>query len=446
MLHLAEAELKLAQMNLNEKDSLLLKQREALDKANADVYRLMAKCGERVYKSGPDHANFKDYGDLGPKGRWERIKKLVEAIFSHGEKLNKADIDDIHDRLARLFQIPLITPPPTRKFPYSNVQKQDKLDALADLKMFSALRWSWKQREALKIQLRAAQKDILAPTHAVRDLAQEMSQLAVYEWTNGARVIVNLEEYLTVRLQRLANNNKLHFLHQKNEVWCGVGGDKGGGTVKFILNIANVFPSNSVNNLSILGIYEGSEDAVGLRTAFSHVCGQLSKIKTVSISNKQYRLRLFPIGDMKFLCSFFGHLGANSAFPCLICTAGQEEIRRSSRVPVKIRNIAEMAKQGQLFQNARPTSQAQRTTLSKAYGSMEHPPLLNIPVTDIVPSPLHIAMGLAQVLVEAIEALMPGGATNPSLQTAYRAAGVIRLKPHHMFSGRNKFLASINKL
>ena len=103
-------------------------------------------------------------------------------------------------------------------------------------------------------------------------------------------MIDNLKDYLEIRLSRLASNGKL-LLHDSNEeIWLALGVDKGGNTTKLSVIPYNVQQSNSINNLIMVGIYEGSDSYPNLKEAMNCGLGQ----QMVNIELEPYNSFLTP--------------------------------------------------------------------------------------------------------------------------------------------------------
>jgi hypothetical protein len=73
----------------------------------------------------------------------------------------------------------------------------------------------------------------------------------------------------------------------KEEIWLKLGGDKGGGSFKMMLEVANIANPNSRRDTSVICVYESSDTAPNL-----HIALEKYKEQVESISNTSWRYAL----------------------------------------------------------------------------------------------------------------------------------------------------------
>jgi hypothetical protein len=155
--------------------------------------------------------------------------------------------------------------------------------------------------------------------------------------------------------------------------FVAVGGDKGGGHTKLGITYINNITQGTQAFLPLL-VYEGDdnyEDMNALRTAnLTKFVGE-STTHTHIFSVLQHILDTYPLsflnGDWPFISAIIGHRGASSFYPCPICIVERSFLLSEESY-------------------RRPTDG----------NSLHHNriPLLNIPSDRIVPTPLHLYLGI----------------------------------------------------
>jgi len=121
----------------------------------------------------------------------------------------------------------------------------------------------------------------------------------------------------------------------------------------------------------------------------------------VSIASAEVPVEQFLVGDTMFISHVLGHMGVAAVFPCPFCllpkaalkTAGQWDYRQTfdERTIEAYRIAAQSGATG----NAR--TQSEQTT------SVTQLPLFAIPVANISPPQLHIALGIGTALYKSLE-------------------------------------------
>ena len=105
---------------------------------------------------------------------------------------------------------------------------------------------------------------------------------------------------------------------------------------------------------------------------------QLRHLKTIEIAGIQTPIELLICGDYKFLCAFYGHQGAASKKPCLLCLA----------------------------QRPLPKDAAELRTLETIVVGQDNftkLPIFPIPMSAIIPPSFHILHGVAQNVLDLVE-------------------------------------------
>lgn len=159
--------------------------------------------------------------------------------------------------------------------------------------------------------------------------------------------------------------------------------------------------ANSIHNLLLVGFYDDNDKAEMLRKAFQeNLFSQLEDINQLTVNGKEVEVEWFATGDMNFLCALYGHIGPASSFPCLLCEATTTEYM--TRQQADLRTLESMTFSATHFASAN-ASASQKTKLNKECKSCTMEPALKIPVTNIIPSSLHVIQGLGQDLIKLLE-------------------------------------------
>uniref|UniRef100_A0A915E879 Uncharacterized protein n=1 Tax=Ditylenchus dipsaci TaxID=166011 RepID=A0A915E879_9BILA len=114
---------------------------------------------------------------------------------------------------------------------------------------------------------------------------------------------------------------------------------------------------------------------------------------------------------MKFLCSLFGHLGPNATHACLLCEAPSTSFKEH------------VAGEEQL-------KPAEKTALNRSCKSITKAPLVKINVNCVVPSPLHIILGLGHDLLNLVQKEAKTLGVEEQLEDVYKRLGADKRQSH----------------
>jgi hypothetical protein len=153
----------------------------------------------------------------------------------------------------------------------------------------------------------------------------------------------------------------------------------------------------------------------------------------------------FITGDMMFLCAIYGHLGPHAAYPCLMCETPKKRfatIEEEGEEALVMRSTATMKKQAaacceEMRANPSPTP-TRLVQTHKRHKGMVAPPLIDIPIENIVPSSLHIVQGLGQGVVDILEKEahnIGGDERVKALEECYKRLGVTKQAWYQKLTG-----------
>ncbi|KAF1771030.1 hypothetical protein GCK72_002854 [Caenorhabditis remanei] len=212
------------------------------------------------------------------------------------------------------------------------------------------------------------------------------------EKTVTAAYLNNLQQAVNDRVQQLFDSEKLLFDEStKDGIWVTILGDKGGEEVKLCLAIGNTSTPNSANNLLPLGIYNDDESAEKVMEFLGPVVEQLNQLTDVQVKIGEELVKIpvqqFLVGDMKFNYEMIGHQGAAAACSCLYCYCpGRQKISNYKRGEKCM-----LRTETGYFLNSLKSGTARKSVKEGSSFIFKL-----VPLKRIVPSSLHIVMGLAQ--------------------------------------------------
>uniref|UniRef100_A0A915DKA1 Uncharacterized protein n=1 Tax=Ditylenchus dipsaci TaxID=166011 RepID=A0A915DKA1_9BILA len=151
---------------------------------------------------------------------------------------------------------------------------------------------------------------------------------------------------------------------------------------------------------------------------------------SVRVGDEEFSTKWFLTGDMKFLCSLFGHLGPNATHACLLCeapsTSFKENVAGEERTLDKIKESSKKY-QEEFIKELKP---AEKTALNRSCKSITKAPLVKINVNCVVPSPLHIILGLGQDLLNLVQKEAKTLGVEEQLEDVYKRLGADKRQSH----------------
>ncbi|EGT34237.1 hypothetical protein CAEBREN_11213 [Caenorhabditis brenneri] len=202
----------------------------------------------------------------------------------------------------------------------------------------------------------------------------------------------NLQQFFNDKIQNLLDSGNLKFDRSTGDtIWLAIIGDKGSDESKLCASIGNVDKPNNYSHLVPLGIFTDDDTAENIARYLGPVVEQLNQLDFVEVELEGRRARIpvsqYLVGDMKLVYSCVGHQGCQSTCSCIFCyRSGKTKIRDYKRgEDWQLRTlesyVSDSKKKGKATSNVKEGS----SILFKKV-SME----------KVVPSSLHIAMGLGQ--------------------------------------------------
>jgi hypothetical protein len=128
---------------------------------------------------------------------------------------------------------------------------------------------------------------------------------------------------------------------------------------------------------------------------------------------------------MMFLSALYGHGGPTSSFPCILCEVGLADMRCG------LKSKDNRTVEG-IYEDAR---KAQQGVSSKECHSITNPPITSIPIENVIPSSLHIFMGILLAILNALEAIAKKLGKIHELEAAYKKLGADKRAFFQAFCG-----------
>lgn len=264
-----------------------------------------------------------------------------------------------------------------------------KLSAIEDLKICASAALSGTQRDNLKCQLRRKNLDIFAPTQQVRKTLRSLGLSITYrsKMVMGSVVLVaeNIKTILEMRLTKLFSNRLLQL---PDTLFLGLALDKGASTTKICIFIGHSHNPNSPGNATIVGLFKGDDNAENLRRCFAALFDEIFQIKTVSINEATRDVSWFLIADLKAISAMIGHIGQAATYCCPFCEVSKSDLKKCEKGKARtLESIKELAAQ-------RSESTATPAVLNQKFLGIGRPPIADIQISQILPAPLHLMLGL----------------------------------------------------
>ena len=100
-----------------------------------------------------------------------------------------------------------------------------------------------------------------------------------------------------------------------NELWLLFAGGKGGGNMKFDVEIINSTSSGSVDNVHMFCLFEGADTVENLWKVFYVYRDSITKLQEEGFTIAGRSIRVFLGGDVHFLDDMLGHRGSAATYP-----------------------------------------------------------------------------------------------------------------------------------
>ncbi len=216
---------------------------------------------------------------------------------------------------------------------------------------------------------------------------------------------VDLHELITNHVKSHIENNTFitnHPVIPNDELYIKIGGDKGGGSMKFTFQIMNVQNPNSRDNTIIFNLFEAPDTYSNIKQALHFNLEQINQLEGSIIEGKV--CRVFVTGDYSGLTTFYGLSGASGLYFCLFCLCSsrdrhlQPSDRDNNSSPSAPRTVESIQYYHQCFVNA-----GSNLAKAKEFYNCINAPLFTIPIYRVCPPVLHLSLGIYLKLFKLLE-------------------------------------------
>lgn len=263
----------------------------------------------------------------------------------------------------------------------------------------------WNQIRKLKRWLRAFGVELESEKTARQFIAQHVPKYVKKEVPmvkrNGDVVLASmvcfpdLAANIIHYLDMYERNNELTWRNgtiPSNKIWLKLGGDHGGGSFKFVMQIANHELPNSVFNTIPICIFDCHDTYNNLATALSIYADQIRKLQS-EVTWRGYSFTVFMFGDYEFLAKVYGLSGPSGARPCLYCLCPKKQMDKTPHTrdaaDSVLRTLDSLAADHDRF-----VSDGSNQALVKNYNNALRSSLFPVPVENVVVPALHLDLGI----------------------------------------------------
>ena len=160
---------------------------------------------------------------------------------------------------------------------------------------------------------------------------EETEMLAYIRVTNLGQFLIEIFNNLPGELDRSMFDN---------EIWILFAGDKGGGHMKFHVEIINSITSGSVDNVHLFCMFEAADTLENMWKVFGIFREQIVAIQKDDFSIDGRKVKIFLGGDFHFLDDMLGHQGSAATFPGCLDLVTLDHLRNHGGLPHTPKNCS----------------------------------------------------------------------------------------------------------
>ena len=174
----------------------------------------------------------------------------------------------------------------------------------------------------------------------------------------------------------------------KNEVWLKFGGDHGGESFKFTMQILNIDKPNTISNTLLILCPDCPDNYSNLTRTIIKLQSDIEEVKKLTWNG--HRTRMFPCGDYKYLAELFGLSGASGVYFCLWCLCTQSNMQHGwdDQDYCPKRSLSKIKNDYKLFQERANGNKV----YAHKYNNCIHMPLVNVHIRNVSVPRMHIKL------------------------------------------------------
>uniref|UniRef100_A0A0N5C4I0 Uncharacterized protein n=1 Tax=Strongyloides papillosus TaxID=174720 RepID=A0A0N5C4I0_STREA len=324
------------------------------------------------------------YSSDSSKRLW--LSQVINAITE--SNLNEIPPEDVLFRLSQKIQQLAINPKNKQSFTIEETIKLYLNLNITQARFGLLLNTLKEERLSPFPSFNSVKQRLMTPaTGAYRSIRHDQQ----YEIVDGI-IATNIESIVKERICDLMSTNQLVYETTENvneiTINCCINGDKGQDTTKFNLQLETKENNHSVNNLSIIAMWFGTDDRKFMEYFLEEPMKQFDEMVqnglVVEINGIEYKINIKPfvVADFMVLYNFYGLKGASSNHNCVLC----ERTSGGTRNRECIRSTDRSEEYGYRSLFSRDTEKGYR----------EEPLSKTIPYENICIPMLHVFMGLVK--------------------------------------------------
>ncbi|XP_070548414.1 uncharacterized protein [Ptychodera flava] len=213
----------------------------------------------------------------------------------------------------------------------------------------------------------------------------------------GCDILHLVEEHLSAN-ERLCRLTWHEGSIPEDIIQVKIGGDKGGGSMKFAFEICNLDHPNAKENTVVWLMFEASDNHHNLKLALENYANSINTLN--GYKWKQYTIESILCGDYEYQTKLYGLSGAAGKHFCLWCNITKENSQkplaeRGRQTPRTLESIK--AAYSRFVSNGSKLKDASK------FMNCIHQPLIEIPIDQVCPPALHLSLGIFLKLFNLME-------------------------------------------
>lgn len=160
-------------------------------------------------------------------------------------------------------------------------------------------------------------------------------------------VCANVRSVIEARASRLLNQDQFHNAGE-NYIRIALCGDKGADFTKLGFFFVDVTKSDSIENLTIIGIYKGKDDRHSLDGFFTNLFPNLNQLHEIELFGLPIKTIWFIVADLTFLACVYGHCASfSTTYRSPFCARSFHDFAIESECP--LRKMDEIKRDSELY-------------------------------------------------------------------------------------------------
>jgi cell division inhibitor SulA len=290
----------------------------------------------------------------------------------------------------------------------SNILSLPKLTAAQTLQLRTAASLTNTQLRNIRSHLVSLGVNVLDSDEHIQQLVQQYKyEIETGEYGVDKQLYCHIKDvHLMLHniCEDITSNNEWtnHDCISEGQIWILISGDKGGSLTKLTVNIINRQHPQNPNHTFVVACYDGDEEHSAIEYIFGPIYKRIMEWQPPSQFNES---KIFIGGDMKYVSILMGISQIGLHF-CPLCLVSNDDLQSSSHaLPSRLYQLRTQTQHEHDHRQLHIHAHTHTQVLSKA---KEHHNCIDLPVVsydniEIVPFPLHVFLGLMDLITKYIE-------------------------------------------